>query len=85
MAAASADKKPSVTLDQLKPVEIKIGDTVVGYLEPKLFSTGSYGLSYCGKLQLPCGDAVAKLQVNFNATVINSNPNAKKGKKDEAA
>lgn len=80
MAAEKTEKKPSVTFEQLERVPIKIGDTLVGYLEPKTFSTGSYGLSYCGKFKLPCGTELANLQVNFNATVINSKPG-----KDEAA
>lgn len=58
-------------LDATRPVEVIIGDQKM-YLEPKCFSTGSVGYGLSGKIQLPRGEFVDRIQVSANLTVIGS-------------
>jgi len=44
----------------------------LGYAEPRVFSTGSYGYNLNGKSNLPLGNGIAKLQLSMNLTVVNS-------------
>jgi hypothetical protein len=74
-----ADKLPSCSLGQLQasgPILISatIGGQVIqlGYAEPRVFNTGSYGYNLNGKTNLPLKDGLAKLQMSMNLTVVNS-------------
>lgn len=76
MAEKKKDKGPSCSLAELSklgPQPLKIGDHVIGYVNPREFSTGSYGLSFTGKMVLPLPDnKSANLQIACNCTVIGS-------------
>ncbi len=72
-------KVPSCSLAQLQaagPILISatIGGQVVqlGYAEPRVFSTGSYGYNLNGKTNLPLKDGIGKIQMSVNLTVVNS-------------
>ena len=79
MAKEKEVKVPSCSLADLQnagPILITatIGGQVVqlGYAEPRVFSTGSYGYNLNGKSNLPIGKGVAKLQLSLNLAVVNS-------------
>lgn len=80
MAKAKTVKTPSITLDELQegvpvPLPLRIGDTVVGYVTARRFSSGSYGIGFNGKVFLPLANGkVAELQVGLNATILHSKP-----------
>lgn len=66
-----AGPKQQEWLDSAKPKEVTIDGQKL-YLEPKLFSTGSVGYGLSGKLQLPHGEVIDRVQVSANLTVIGS-------------
>lgn len=74
--ATKPSRNPGMTKSKFtanaKPIMGKIGDTPV-MLEPKVFSTGSCGFGFSGKLpvQLPDG-TIVQLQVGMNLTAIGS-------------
>lgn len=79
MAKSSEPKIPSVSLSELQaggPILLvaRVGgqEVQLGYAEPRNFSTGSYGYNLSGKVNLPTGNKLAKLQMSINITVVNS-------------
>lgn len=59
------------------PLPVTIGGILVGYLEPKQFSTGSFGWGLSDKYSPTVGDVLVKSQLSVSLTVVNSNPNKK--------
>jgi hypothetical protein len=52
-------RKPSCSFDELKEagsLPIRLGDHLVGHVEPRRFSNGSYGLSFNGLVTIPLPD-----------------------------
>ncbi len=75
---ASANKQPSCDYSDLVQVgmlPVTVGNQVIGFVKPKEFSTGSYGLSFTGavNLVLPTGKP-AIMQASINMTVKHSKP-----------
>lgn len=61
-----------------KSLEVRIGtDGPVKHATPKEFSTGSFGWYAGDKIELKIGDAVVKVQVGINLTVVGSKDAAK--------
>jgi hypothetical protein len=74
--AAMKARTPSCSFDELKAADslpIRLGDQLVCHVEPRRFSTGTYGLSFNGmaKISLPDG-GVANCQCSMILVVIGS-------------
>lgn len=71
-------KVASVSLNEVSvtaPMPVTVGETCVGYLTPKQFSTGSYGWNAGGKARIPIGGGKwAEVQVSMNVVVLHSKP-----------
>jgi len=64
--------KQKTWLESAKQIEATIGGQKL-FLEPRVFSTGSVGYAFSGKLQLPYGDTGSdRVQVSANFTVVGS-------------
>jgi hypothetical protein len=68
--------QPSCTFEQLQllgVLTLSFGDHKIGEIEPKIFSTGSYGLGFSGPATIPLPDGgVAECQCSINIVVKNS-------------
>lgn len=90
MAKERVKTAPSCTLEDLQKsgplqviVKINGEDVVLGTLEPRSFSSGSWGYGLSGKSTVPLKgqtEKFAKLQLSCNLVVIGSKP-----EKDEEA
>lgn len=77
--APKAVKPPSCTFEQVEqagliPIYAEIGGNKLplGVMQPKKFSTGSYGFNLNGKASLTVPGGIAACQMSLNCTVINS-------------
>lgn len=70
-------RTPSCSFDELKEagsLPIRLGDQVVCHVEPRRFSTGTYGLSFNGMVRISLPDGgVANCQCSMILSVIGSN------------
>jgi hypothetical protein len=76
-AGAKADAtQPSCTFEELQSLGVLalcFGEHKIGDIEPKVFSTGSYGLGFNGPASIPLPDGgVAECQCSINIVVKNS-------------
>lgn len=60
-------------LDKAGPLTVVVDGTKVS-LEPREFSSGSFGWYYSGKLNIEVDGKPIKAQVGLNFTVVNSKP-----------
>ena len=59
------------------PMPVTIGGVPVGFVQPKEFSTGSFGWGFNGPVCIPLvGGGIAECQVGLNVTVKHSKPKA---------
>lgn len=58
-----------------KQIGIDVGTSNVT-AKPKVFSTGSFGWNYCGKVELPVGEESVSVQCSINLIVVGSKPEA---------
>ena len=74
-----ARKKTECPLDygqfmkDAKPITLDIGGQEID-LEPRQFSSGSFGYGFSGKVQTKVGKVAVKLQCSLNMTVVGSKP-----------
>jgi hypothetical protein len=72
-----AAKRPSCTLAQVLEtgaLEVHVGGVLIGVVNPKEFSTGSFGFGFQGPVAIKLKDGIAECQVGLNITVKHSKP-----------
>jgi hypothetical protein len=74
--ATKAAKTPSISKEEFlanaETVELKIGDQVVGHLQPREFAKGSWGYGFYMPTTIKIGDKRVDLQSSVSFTVKHS-------------
>lgn len=69
-------------VDKAEPIVLKIGDQTI-HLDPREFSSGSFGWGFSGKVVLDTCGKPCKVQCSMNLVLVGSKPEPKAKVKDK--